>query len=71
MWIKSSLCKADPDLCVEVYGLDCEYVAVRDSKTPTKVITFTREEWRVFIEGVKRRDFDLKTDPALEQMEQV
>jgi hypothetical protein len=73
-WQKSSLCKADPDLCAEVYGLNCDFVSIRDSKRPHIVVSLTREEWEVFINGVKLGDFDLKTnedEEAEDQMEQV
>ena len=80
MWIKSSYCKTDSPMCVEVNGLDRGRVMVRDSKDPgigfgnEIVFSFTREEWQSFIDGVKAGEFDLKTDDdanAEEMMEQV
>lgn len=74
MWQKSSLCKADSPMCAEVYGLEREFVSVRDSKRPHIVASFTREEWQTFIDGVKAGDFDLKQDAdadAEEMLEQV
>ena len=74
MWKKSSYCKADSPMCTEVDGLDDVYVHVRNSRTPHTIVTFDREEWQAFIDGVKAGDFDLKTDPELdaeEMMEQV
>jgi len=61
-------------MCAEVYGLDCEFVSIRDSKRPHIVVSLTREEWQTFIDGVKAGDFDLKEDTnaeAEEQLEQV
>lgn len=73
-WQKSSLCRADTPMCVEIYGLESEFVAIRDSKRPHIVVTVTREEWQSFIDGVKLGEFDLKPSPELdaeEQLEQV
>jgi hypothetical protein len=73
-WQKSSLCRADEPMCAEVYGLESEFVAIRDSKRPNTVVTVTREEWQTFIDGVKRGEFDLRTDNlanAEDQLEQV
>jgi hypothetical protein len=45
--------------CVEVAITGAE-VAVRDSKRPdVPALTFTADEWRVFIDGVKRGEFDV------------
>jgi hypothetical protein len=61
MWQKSSLCKADSPMCVEVAGLDTDLVSVRHSKGPSlHFVTFDREEWQAFIDGVKRGEFDLR-----------
>ena len=47
-------------MCVEVTGLNEKYIRVRDSKVPEDLLlTFTRDEWRKFIEGVKRGEFDV------------
>ena len=73
-WQRSSRCRTDSPLCVEVYGLESEYPSIRNSRAPQKVVSFDREEWAEFIEGVKRGDFDLKTDnlaDAEEMLEQV
>ncbi|TKK90544.1 DUF397 domain-containing protein [Herbidospora galbida] len=47
--------------CVEV-GFADDIVRVRDSKrgTDSAVLDFTWEEWRVFLEGVRRGEFDAK-----------
>ena len=35
-------------------------VAVRDTKDKSKkTLTFTHEEWRAFLEGVKRNEFEV------------
>jgi hypothetical protein len=73
-WQKSSRCRTDTPMCVEVYGLESEYPSIRNSRAPQKVASFDREEWQSFIEGVKRGEFDLKTDTtadAEEMLEQV
>ena len=74
MWIKSRFCRTDTPMCAEVYGLDCEFVAIRDSKRPHIVVTLTREEYQTFIDGVKAGDFDLRECPeesTEDQLEQV
>jgi Domain of unknown function (DUF397) len=43
--------------CVEVAALAGE-VAVRSSQSPDVVLTFTKPEWREFLDGVKAGDFD-------------
>jgi hypothetical protein len=66
--------------CVEVGGLDGEFVTVRSSvkvrsSAPySPQVTFTREEWQTFIDAAKAGEFDLKSFPegiAQDQMEQV
>lgn len=75
MWQKSSYCKADSPMCVEVRGLDQRWIKVRDSKvTDSLELHWTREEWQAFIDGVKKGEFDLKSNDdadAEEMMEQV
>jgi predicted secreted Zn-dependent protease len=45
--------------CTEVLYTG-ELVLVRDSKDRTgPVLTFTPEEWQAFLDGVRRREFDL------------
>lgn len=64
MWQKSSLCRFDQPACVEVIGLngdgEDEYIEVRNSRNPHTIISFDREEWKIFIQGVKRGEFDPK-----------
>lgn len=73
-WQKSSRCRTDTPMCVEVYGLESEYPSIRNSRAPQKVASFDREEWEEFIEGAKRGEFDLKNnddEDAQDMMEQV
>lgn len=60
-WQKSSFCKADTPQCVSVSGLSEKYIRVRDDKAPEDaLLTFTRDEWQKFVDGVKAGEFDLK-----------
>jgi len=70
-WMKSSRCKTDSPMCVEVYGLEAEYISIRNSTVPHTIVSLTREEWSEFVDGVKRGEFDLKTSPELDAEEQV
>ncbi|MBO0834809.1 MAG: DUF397 domain-containing protein [Actinobacteria bacterium] len=57
-WITSRAC--NNSACVQVAHLADGRVAVRDSKdTARPAHIFDREEWAVFIAGVKAGDFDL------------
>jgi Domain of unknown function (DUF397) len=57
-WKKSTRSNGSGD-CVEVAELPSG-IAVRDSKNPSgPVLTFAGREWRAFLEGVKRGDFDV------------
>lgn len=57
VWRKSSF--SGESGCVEVAVVD-DVVAVRDSKDrPFAVLTFRRDEWNAFIEGVRDGEFDL------------
>lgn len=57
-WIRSSFCKADDPMCVEVL-VSAEQVAVRDSKHPhDAVLVFTTDEWDAFKLGIIAGDFD-------------
>lgn len=74
MWQKSYLCKADSPMCVNVRGLDLEYIEVCNSRNPRTITSFDRSEWQAFIDGVKAGEFDLKTytsADAEDQLEQV
>jgi hypothetical protein len=55
VWRKARAC-ANTE-CVEVAALAGE-VAVRSSRSPDVVVSFTQAEWRVFLRGVKAGDFD-------------
>lgn len=45
--------------CVSVKRTD-EEVSIRDTKDATKqTLTFTTEEWKAFVEGVKLGEFDV------------
>jgi len=60
-WIRSRACSTDG--CVEVAHLAGGTVALRDSKDASKPAhVFDREEWSVFIAGVKNGEFDLPVD---------
>lgn len=43
--------------CVEIFDGGHE-IHVRNSKAPDVLVQFTPAEWRVFLAGVKRGDFD-------------
>ena len=58
-WRKSSYSGNDGGGCVEVAQLSA-VVAVRDSKDPGgSRLTFSSEEWRAFVAGVKAGEFGL------------
>ena len=45
--------------CVEV-AVGSDVVAVRDSKNlDVSPLVFSRDEWECFLDGVKRKEFDL------------
>lgn len=55
---KSSLCTQGA--CVEVALLSDNLVTLRDSKsTNGPTLTFSSEEWRAFVGGVKNNEFDV------------
>lgn len=54
-WARSSGCKN----CVEVKNAtDEKYVLMRDARNPDVVLTVLRDEFRDFVAGVKREEFD-------------
>ena len=55
VWRRSRTCATGE--CVEVAPLAGE-VAVRNSRSPDVVLTFTKTEWREFLRGAKAGDFD-------------
>lgn len=55
-WRTASACGGGG--CVEVAAIDGS-VAVRDSKDPqSPILTFTRDEWIAFADGLRRGEFD-------------
>jgi hypothetical protein len=56
-WRRASRCGNSS--CVEV-AMRGDEIALRDSKLPdSPVLTYTRDEWRAFVAGVKDGEFDL------------
>jgi Domain of unknown function (DUF397) len=54
-WVKSSFCGTSA--CVEVAKVDGAYL-VRDSKNPdAPPLSFTRDEWSAFLDGVAAGEF--------------
>jgi hypothetical protein len=57
-WTKSSLSHANGN-CVEVADLPERHVGMRDSKDAAGlVLRFPREEFRAFLAGVRKGEFD-------------
>jgi predicted secreted Zn-dependent protease len=57
-WRKSTR-SGDNGACVEARAVN-DTTQIRDSKNPSgPVLTFTREEWHAFIDGVKQGEFDI------------
>jgi len=57
-WKKSSRCESNG--CAEVATTPDGMIHIRSSLHPEAPVTvFTRDEWAVFLEGVKLGDFDL------------
>lgn len=55
-WRRSSRCGSTT--CVEVAMVDDQYL-VRDSKNPdAATLSFTREEWDAFVQGVTAGEFE-------------
>jgi hypothetical protein len=59
-WRKSSFSNGEGGACVEVADLADGGRAVRDSKDrgAGPILSFTAEEWRAFVAGVKDGEFD-------------
>jgi len=55
VWRRPRACATSE--CVEVAALADE-VAMRSSRSPGLVLTFTKTEWSEFLRGVKAGDFD-------------
>ena len=57
-WQRSSRCANSG--CVEI-AITEEGIMIRDSKDPkSPVLSYDREEWRAFTEGIKAGEFDLQ-----------
>lgn len=54
-WVKARRC--DSATCVEV-AIEGEQIWVRNSQAPQRLVRFTRQEWLVFLEAVRRGEFD-------------
>jgi hypothetical protein len=65
-FVRSSFCRFDPDMCVEVGGLDTALITVRSSIRRRALAMFTRPEWEVFLKGAKAGDFDLLPERELD-----
>jgi Domain of unknown function (DUF397) len=60
VWRKSSTSESTG--CVEI-RMDVDSVDIRNSREPQgPVLSFTRYEWRVFLEGAGRGEFDMAPD---------
>jgi Domain of unknown function (DUF397) len=57
-WTKSSKSAANGN-SAEAARPRVNEILVRDSKSPNLALSFTAEEWRAFVEGVKAGEFDL------------
>ncbi len=58
-WTKSSLSHANGN-CVEITSLPEGQVGMRDSKNAAgPVLQFPAEEWRAFLSGVRKGEFDI------------
>ncbi|HTZ91622.1 MAG TPA: DUF397 domain-containing protein [Streptosporangiaceae bacterium] len=55
-WRRSSLCGSHGS-CVEIASLPDGGTALRDGKSPDRVLFFSREEWDAFMAGVKAGEF--------------
>jgi hypothetical protein len=59
VWKKSSKSSGNTDNCVEARLVEGG-AEVRHSKNPNgPTITFTRDEWAAFVDGVKDSEFDI------------
>ena len=60
-WRKSSFSGGNGGGCVEIARNLSGVVAVRDSKDRQgPALVFTPDEWRVFLDGVRAAEFDLR-----------
>lgn len=57
-WRRGSGC--DHSTCVEVARTATDRILVRDSRgEESPILAFDRDEWRVFVAGVKAGEFDI------------
>lgn len=57
-WLKRSLSTANSN-CVELANLPSRQIGVRDSKNPDgPIFRFTSAEWRAFLGGARKGEFD-------------
>jgi len=62
-WIKSSLSYSNGN-CVQAARLPGGQIGVRDSKNPHgAILRFTPAEWRAFLAGARRGEFDSLARP--------
>lgn len=60
VWRKAKRSTAQGSDCVEVADLPAGGAAVRDSKNPHgPMLEFTPAEWRAFLDGAKKGEFDI------------
>jgi len=57
-WIRSSFCKADQPMCVEVARCHAGEIHLRSTRDPGLYLHLTNDEWAAFIEGAKQGEFD-------------
>lgn len=57
-WVKSSDSFANGN-CLEVAALPDGIVGVRNSRVPGTMLELTEAEWKAFLGGAKRGEFDL------------
>jgi hypothetical protein len=58
-WRRATFCNSGA--CVEV-AVGASHVQVRDSKNESDrgpILSYTRDEWQAFVQGVKAGEFDL------------
>lgn len=59
-WIKSSFCNTDhvTGNCVEANFPEAGGVVVRSSTNPRSTVSFSDDEWDVFLAGVREGEFN-------------
>lgn len=56
-FVRSSSCTYPPGGCIEV-AMKGGAVALRDTQKPGQVLLFSTADWKAFVEGVKKGEFD-------------